>query len=156
MFNILTLVAQIKKIKAIFDGAFTLFSLIAVPGMVVTTMFWVFEPAGSASVKSSSKTSIMATRGETAKIKPSVSMKIENKVVSYTVKLLDNKGEVVYEYPTTKVDSDYDPEEQGAVMLKIPPHIPKGSYDLVVDMEYPKNPLKSNKLQVEMAHLNVE
>lgn len=156
MLNLLTIATTVKKIKVACDGLFTLASLIAVPAMVGTVIYWVAEPGTSASVKSSDRQSISATRGETTTIKPKVSMVVANKVVSYTVRLIDSKGEIAYEYPTTKVDADFDPEDKGAVMLKVPPNIPKGSYDLVVDMEYPKNPLKSNKLQIEMAHLNVE
>lgn len=155
MMNLFTHVVWVQKSKAYLDGIWTIASLVCVPSLVGITGYWALGDGGIAQVTSKSHTQVYAVAGETKSIKPDVKLSLESNRVVYKMRLVNVEGKTVYTYPEVLAEGDK-PPEFGDMLIQVPSEVPTGVYQLVADVSYPRNPLKTNSLQVELAKINVD
>lgn len=140
------------KAKIWIDGLFSLASMIFVPGVILATIVWVTQPTSNIKVLSSS-TYLSLSPGSIAKIKPDVNMKVSGPKVIYRLQLVDKEGTVVYNYPEQTVENDN--LKLDTVNVRVPKEVAQGEYSLIASVKYLGNPIQTNSVQLDLAHITV-
>lgn len=144
------------RFKKLVDEAFTILSLVGVPMLAGVVLYWVLESPSHNTVKSKAKVYLSATKGETKNLNPNIEVLVDTPLVTYRISLKDGLGNIVYQYPAMQVKSVADDDSHSGILLTVPHSIQSGTYEVVADIEYPTNPLKSGKVRVEMAYLTIQ
>jgi hypothetical protein len=161
MFNIL-LPAKIKialqsavylKYKATVDSIFAVCSLVAVPTLVISTIAWSVQPASNVRVSAPHTSWVNLEQGSSTKLEPKISMRVSGPKVIYNLQLMDMAGNLAYRYPQTVVDKD--DLKLDTVNVKLPDTIIPGEYSLVAYVRYLGNPIQTNSVQFDLAHISV-
>jgi len=71
--------------------------------------------------------------------------------VLYKMRLVDANGVTVYSYPQELASG----KEFGNLVVKIPSSVKNGEYDLYSEMTYAKNPIRTETVEIKLAHVNV-
>ena len=140
------------KCKIWVDGIFSIASLLLVPGLVVVGVVWTVQPTSNIKVLASN-TYLSLTAGEVAKIKPEVNMRVSGPRVVYRLQLVDKSGDVVYNYPEETVENDN--LKLDTVNVRVPKEVSQGEYSLVASVKYLGNPIQTNSVQLDLAHITV-
>ncbi len=143
----------LKKIKLYLDTLWLVGSMLAVPGLIGVTCYWLTGAGHSAAV-SNTPTSVHATQGSVAKIKSHLTVTTTARTL-YRLKLIDANGVVVCVYPDMEPPNSETPEF-GNIVIRVPDTVAQGSYQLFADIVYAVNPIKSNVVRVKVADITVD
>lgn len=145
------------KIKAIADTTWTMVSLVSVPCLTTLAGWWYFGPGGSNTVLSQvHAVTVHAQANVPTPIKSGISLDVGQRKLVYKMTLVDKKAQVVYEYPQIVQDEGVASPDLGNMTITVPRSVPQGDYQLFVDVAYEVNPLKANKLRVQLAKITVD
>jgi len=143
----------LKKIKLYLDTLWLVGSMLAVPGLIGVTVYWLTGAGSSASV-SSSPASVRANPGDVTKIKSYLTVTTSARTI-YRLTLVDAQGKTVCVYPDME-PTNLDTPEFGNILIRVPDTLSQGSYHLFADIVYAVNPLKSNIVRVKVADVKVD
>lgn len=143
----------LKKIKLYLDTLWLVGSMLAVPGLLGVTAYWLTGAGHSASV-TSTPTSVHASPGAVTKIKPTVTVTTGARTI-YRLTLVDANGVTVCVYPDIS-PADSDTPDFGNILIRVPDTLSQGSYRLFADIVYAVNPIKSGVVRVKVADVTVD
>lgn len=147
----MSIVAQFRAAKELLDGLFTLASLICVPALSGMGLIWAVAPATELKVSGPAYV-VSASAGEETAVPIPWSA---NNATPLTYKIYLMKDEdIVEDYPEVVTNSNHSPEF-GNLMFRIPQRVPTGTYQLVADITYIQNPLKTGIIRIELAQVQV-
>lgn len=145
------------KVKAFADTTWSAISLVSVPCLASLAGWWYFGPGGSNTVLSQSNTvAVHAQPNVPTEVKSGISLDVGNRKLVYTMSLVNADSEVVYSYPPIVQDEGLPSPDLGNMTITVPHTVPEGDYQLYVDVTYEVNPLKANKLRVQIAKITVD
>lgn len=154
----ITAIFWLQKAKALADGAWGLACVTCTVSLCGLGVWWSVQGGTFANVTNTNAPHLYVATGESTEV-PSAStitLAAESRKVVYQMSLVDKAGEVVYKYPRTDNVSGTSDPDAGNMTISVPPEVPSGDYQLYVDVEYAANPLKENRLRIEMAKITVD
>lgn len=145
--------APYRKCKTFANHGFSVISMVTVPAIAGMAIYWGLQNPSHIKVMASSNFAVNAQAGSITRVSSQVRMQAVGHQVAYRLKLVDDTGDVKYTYPNVVIGDDQLKLDE--VKIKLPDTIQPGAYSLVADMEYLINPIKSNSMQIELAHIEI-
>jgi len=143
---------RFKRIVHIFDGLFSLGSIMVVGFLLVLGMVWCIQPAPSEMVQAHG-TTLIAKPGDILDVASGLGMKINSNVALYKFWIINSEGKVVYLY-STKISGKGDNFMLNHE-IKLPDDLPKGNYVAKAELTYPFNPFKDGKIEFQLATISI-
>lgn len=145
------------KVKAIADSAWGIASVVSVPCLAALAGWWHFGPGGSNAILKPAHTVAVHTQTNVpTPVESGISIDVGDRRLVYTMTLIDSAGRAAYTYPQIMQAEGAPRPDLGNMTIVVPHSVPSGDYQLFVDVAYEVNPLKANKLRVQLAKITVD
>ncbi len=138
-----------KRTRVCLENLWSIGSVAYVIGLVTLCGYWAIDLSGTKRIET--HTYLSVRQGDTLEIVSDVVVVTDSPQTAYTLRLVNESGEVLHVWPTVKTDSE--------VRFKHPVYIPlttpQGEYKVVADIQYLHNPITTRTVEAELARLVV-